>query len=195
MAVKGKAGGKGYTWYQRRTSLINRALGTSWSPTQIFKQQQFADKWGYGDTPETQLLKSLGTDARYVRAGSEREQKIGLQVISQTWKGFIEGSTDRAYYIGGWGATHQGGAQGELLYQQQYAFGKPTGKWERYDLKTGRLSVIENLPATARPRTAYDIEKQLEEEAAKVRVYREASKRGGGPDVAFNYESIPYELV
>ena len=141
---------KSYTWYQRRTALINRSLGTNWSPTEIRKQQQFAERWGYGDTPETQLLKSLGTDVRYVRAGSEREQKIGLQVISQTWKGFIEGSTDRAYYIGGWGATHQGGAQGELLYQQQYAFGKPTGKWERYDLKTGRLSVRICPPQHAR---------------------------------------------
>lgn len=148
------------SWFKKRTAALNKALGTSYSPTDLYRNQSGARGSSVRDA-----LEAMG-DPRSARGGSNVEAAAHTFLMTQ-WSAFA-GRDAFAHAIVG---AADGGWISEdfrTVYMQD-----ARGNWLGVSTETGALTRVEGLPAGSTPLSPSRVSRLLAARARQVKAYRE----------------------
>lgn len=147
------------SWYKKRTAALNKALGTKYSPTQIYKAEQF----GGFDTDIGRVLESIG-DPRS-RGSAEALSANAAAFISQQWSAL---AANNAYVY--WVSNSVGGyisRDGSFVYNQT-----PAGDWYAVNIRSGESFPMDKEPTDAIRLTPQTANRLLQEKAQDLKPFK-----------------------
>lgn len=147
------------SWYKKRTAAINKALGTQYSPTEIYRAEQIKGH----DTDIGRALEELG-DPRSAAAQQNVEASASV-LVKQQWSALASAN---AYVY--WVSDSIGGfisADGTAVYQKN-----PAGDWYAIDIRTGNAFIVGRPPESAIKLTAKTANELIKAKAQELKPFK-----------------------
>ena len=140
------------SWFKKRTAALNKALGTKYSPKELYKYQD--------RSVVARMLEEAG-DPR-----SKKYKPPVKEFIDLRWSNFISNTNvgknlDKAFSSGGFIS-----AGGDRVYVQE------NGTWMSYNVRGGAGRSIKTLPKDAQPLNGKRMEQELRKVAERLKKFK-----------------------